>query len=381
MLLHLLAGVALACGQTTHVWTVLHAVGHLPAGPLKDRLSAPDARRALISGAMFPDGGYSPVVQHPFGEASHWEPFQDHYLDFVKSKHPDDVRYEAFLYGLAGHGLGDQLYDAAYLSRSGEGQPDQDTDVVIASLWGGHAPNDHFVPYDELVPLFADAGVPVDVGTLEDGMASLDFAVALVGLWGADPAQVAKARANAPWATSHLEDRSIPGAPVCLGETLAQYWQVLERRLAGEAPADLILTSFPAPGGFAHPREGTAALISVVFARALVEASIEAPGRVVLEGPDGVVPATAWMYYREASNVLNVQPEAMLAEDTVYTLSILPGVESIGGDLLATTWTTSFSTGQAPTAPVARPEERGCDTGGGAGWALVAAALARRRRR
>ncbi|MCB9674962.1 MAG: Ig-like domain-containing protein [Alphaproteobacteria bacterium] len=366
---------AFACGQVTHVWTAIHAVDHLPDGPLKQRLSEPEARRALISGAMFPDGGYSPTVQHPYGEASHWEPFQDHVVARVAAQTPRDPLDEAFLLGLAAHGMGDQLYDAAYLHRSGEGQAsDEHTDVVIASLWGGHPINDHIVPYDALVPMFAADGITVDRETLERGMGALDLAVFYVSAAGQDPTRVEESRAEAPWATSHLEDDAIPGAPVCLGKTLALYWQAIEQRLDGTAP-DLVLESFPAAGGYGHPREGTDAMLSVVFARAMVEATVEAPGRVALVGPDGPVPVDAWMFYRDASNVLNVLPLEPLAEDAEYTLTLEPGMESIGGDVLTAPWSATFSTAPPPE-PVSPPpmEEAdgcGCRSSGGAGWLVL----------
>jgi hypothetical protein len=52
MLLFLVAN-ALACGQTTHIWTALHAVDHLPDGPLKTLLSEPEAERALSAEPCF----------------------------------------------------------------------------------------------------------------------------------------------------------------------------------------------------------------------------------------------------------------------------------------------------------------------------------------
>ena len=37
-----------ACGQSTHVWTSLHAVEHLPDGPLRDLLLSTTGELALI---------------------------------------------------------------------------------------------------------------------------------------------------------------------------------------------------------------------------------------------------------------------------------------------------------------------------------------------
>jgi len=354
------ATVAFGCGQTTHIWTAIHAVDHLPAGSLKDALTDPAGRRALISGTMFPDGGYSPLVGHPYGETAHWEPFQDRYLTWVQDNQLGDVQHEAFLYGLAAHGMGDQLFDAMYLYRGDEGQPDEDTDIIMASLWGGHAPNEHFVPYDALVPLFADAGIDVDADTLRSGMSSLDFAVYYVGAAAENDERVAQAREDYPWTTSHLEDQSIPGAPACIGKTLALYWLVLEQRLLGASPP-LVLTTFPEDQGYSHPTQGRDAMVSVVFSRAMEEETVEAAGVAVLTGPEGIVPTDVWLYYRQGSHVLNVLPLDDLATGSTYELTVNPGPTGIGGEQLDEPWSMSFSTGPPPEPePEQDPEPNGC---------------------
>jgi hypothetical protein len=300
----------------------------------------------------------------------------------VREAHPGDPQWTAFLMGVAGHGLGDQLFDAMYLYRGDEGQPDEATDIVIAALWGGHERNDHFEPYDALIPLFAAVGVSVDAETLRRGMTSLDLAVYYVGAAAEEPARVEAARAEAPWATAHLEDASVPGAPVCLGESLAAYWAVLERRLAGEAVDALVLSTFPADGALGWPREGRDAMLSVVFARAVLEATAEAEGVVSLDGPDGPVPVDAWMYYRDGSNVLNVLPREPLAADADYALTIAPGPVGIGGETLAAAVRVGFSTRPPPEPePEAPAAARGCaHVGGGGPWGLLALAYFRPKR-
>jgi hypothetical protein len=323
---------------------------------------------------MFPDGGYSPLVNHPYAEAAHWEPFQDRVLEWIRAEHLGDAQHEAFLYGLAAHGLGDQLFDAMYLYRADEGQPDQATDIAYAALLGGHTANDHFVPYDGLVPLFADAGVSVDADTLRAGMDSLDIAVVYVRLAAEVPTTVEAAHAEAPWATAHLDDSAIPGAPVCIGKTLADYWLVLEHRLAGEPIDDLILQTFPADGSYAHPTDGRDALISIIFARGMVESTVEADGGVALSGPDGDVPVDAWLFYRHGSHVLNLQPTVPLADNATYTVTVQPGPTSIGGDALTSAVSFGFSTGLAPVEPVESvgPESCGCVSGAPSiGWVLL----------
>lgn len=390
---------AAACGQSTHIWTALHAIEHVPDGPLAEVMRDPAVRGALVSGTMFPDGGYSPLVAHPYGEASHWEPFQDHVVDYVGSlgslDDPQSKQWLGFLLGLAAHGIGDQVFDAAYLYRSdrldpmGSSGADTSTDIVIASQWGAHAVNEHFVPYEALIPMFAAEGVDVDVPTMATGMSSLDLAVAYVGAAASDPATVADHSARFPWANAHL-DSEMPGSPACLGETIAGYWAAVYARVQRQPHDDaaLIVRSWPADGSYAWATAADDPLstMHVVFGRAMRQATVEASGRVTLTGPEGEVPVAHWMYYREASNVLNVRLLEDLAADASYTLTVHPGVETIGGDVTAAALTVRFSTGAEPAEdPVVVEDEGGCSCGFGAGaagpwWIGALVGLTRRRR-
>jgi len=377
MWLSLLSATALACGQTTHIWIALDAMERLPPGPLADLAGDPVVRDALVSGAMFPDGGYSPAVNHPYGEAAHWEPFQIAYADWIRLSFPDldapEARlHQAFLLGLVAHGIADQIFDSNYLYRSQRYEPepwvayggaDTATDVVYAGAHGGHALADHWVPYEALVPLFAAQGVDVDVATMVAGMASLDLAVLWVGGAAADPAQLAAQEAQFPWANSHLDDPAIPGSPADLIGQVAAYWPAWWSRVHDGAPDRTAVTfaQWPAPPGFAHPTavDDPGAMVSVAFTTALVRDTIEAPDAVRVTGPDGDHPVDAWMYYGEGSNVLNILPLEDWGDDASYTLTIAAGVTTIDGwQLDAPAEVARFSTGAAPTSPPA--EAPGC---------------------
>ena len=78
----LLFRTALANGQTSHVWITEQAVPLVTDPELAELLTRDDLRVALVSGTMFPDGGYA--VDHPYGEEAHWEPFQTAYLEWIR---------------------------------------------------------------------------------------------------------------------------------------------------------------------------------------------------------------------------------------------------------------------------------------------------------
>lgn len=390
MLLAGLSAAALACGQTTHVTLALWALDRVSDPELSAFVRDPELRAALVSGVMFPDGGYSPVVNHPYGEVAHWEPFHLAYLETLAPRGPafagDDRKRVAFLLGLAAHGLADQGYDAAYLTRSATkdaaaprlDSADTETDVAFAAEAGGVPIEPRWVPYEDLIPVFAAAGVEVDVATMESGMASLDIALLFVDRAAQDPARVDTARANWPWATAHLFDRAVPGSPELLADAVAAYWEILWDRLHGRPIDDRpILAVWPAHDA---AETGEDALVSVVFSRALTEASVEAPGQVAVAA-GGDRPVEAWMFYGDRTNVLNVRPLEAWAPDREHDLVVRAGARSFDGWESAEDLVGSFSTAPPPAEDRAdRPAPRGCAQAPGPGSAALLLPLLRRRR-
>lgn len=366
-LLLLGSAVATACGQTTHVWTALEASKRLPPGPLYDLVNDPANHGALVSGAMFPDGGYSPFVQHDYGETSHWEPFQSAYAAWIVATFPDledpvARQHQAFLFGLTAHGIGDQYHDAAYLERSKSidvwtpSGADTATDVVMGSLVGGLPPNEHWVPYDDLVPIFADVGVDVDRDTMEAGMESLDVAVAWVATVSTDPSIVGAYTSDLPWATGHLLDPAMPGSPQTVADGVVRYWQAWWTRLRGGFGDSIFrVQSGPVTGTWGVPTgpEGRLNLVTVVFGKAVEADSVA--DRVLATANGEPVEVASWMYYGEHSNALNVEPVDGWPEDATIDVVVEPGVVGLDGWVSAEPVSTRFHTGWPPataTLPV-----------------------------
>src|SRR5262245_21782854 len=109
-------------GVNTHTWVTMRGVELLPDGELKKLLSSPDLEPILVNGSIFPDGGYA--VQDGFGEIAHWEPFVSAYLAWLRDEigppydRPEARRYVAFLFGVASHGMGDQIFDSMYMKAA-----------------------------------------------------------------------------------------------------------------------------------------------------------------------------------------------------------------------------------------------------------------------
>lgn len=389
---------AQACGQSTHIWIGLEAVDLLPAEhPLHALLSTPQAREAMVNGAMFPDGGYSPLTQDPYGETAHWEPFQSAYLRWIATHHQapytDDAALQvAFLLGMAAHGISDQIYDGVYLTRSqahdgedGWAQSDVDfaTDVVTTSRVGAQEVVEDRVPYDTLVDVFRDFGQPTDRQVLVTGQGSLRVAVLYIGGLGQQPDQAATYAAQFPWTSEYLLDADVACGPACIQPAVAAYWLTLWDRLQGtfhlsDTPT---IASWPSDGGRLESRAARSAdaTVSVAFARGLDQATVTPERVVVRDQHEDIVPTEARVYYGDKSNVLNVWPLADWPEDSTFTLTLSEGIASFDGDVMTTPWTTSFTTRDTKTGCGG---DAGCAQGPVAAWSvppLLLLLLSRRR--
>ncbi len=183
---------ARANGNHTHIGITLMAIELLPPGPLRELLGAADVRQMLVNGTIFPDGGYA--IQHEYGETAHWEPFQRALAARIRNQCPDPLASQAcrekaaFLFGMASHGMADQVFDALYMAAAkvhdaanwSDGLTDSfdsSTDVLWVAARGGIEPPERWLPMDDLLATFTAVGVSVPATTIEDGQAILLTAV------------------------------------------------------------------------------------------------------------------------------------------------------------------------------------------------------------
>jgi hypothetical protein len=356
---------AQANGQTTHVWITRQALELLPAGELKSLLVANED--ALVHGTMFPDGGYP--LGHPYGEAAHWEPFQDRYREWIAATHlppydDEGARHVAFFMGLGSHGMADQHFDACYLRWSQNhydtehgwaagASMDEATDFKWAALTGAQELPERWLPDEVLVGLFAEHGIDVDTGTLGQGQGLLEAAITLVGIGSENPELVADYEAAFPWATAHLEDPAVPGAPMYEAERVALYWQELWDRLHETPVESLVSRTWPEDGAFGHPREAALpdSAVVVFFAEGMLPDRI-APEHVSVVDETGAAHEVSHrLYYGSDSHILLVEPVADWPENTELTVILSGELSSRYGTTLGTEHRFSFSTAEPPPEP------------------------------
>ena len=379
------AALAFANGQSTHIWITREAIARLPAGELKNFASDPAVERALIAGAMFPDGGYA--VDHPYGEAAHWEPFHDAYLAWIADTYDPPYTgaaalHAAFLLGLASHGMADETFDAHYFTWSRETDAaygwaenksfDEASDVIWCSRYGAQPrPADPFVPYDVFVDLFADQGIAVDRATMEDGYSALELAVDLVGFLSTAPDAVATYEAQFPWGGAHLDDPAFPGNPPDEANWVAAHWGGLWEQLHGGTQPAFTLGIVPTPDerwGISRDHTSERSAVSVIVARGLHDALVGADDFAVATADGTPVAVEADVYYGENSHVIRLRPiEDWPAADLSATL--LAGFDAAtDGSAPPADFRWEFSTLPAPEAA-----QGGCATNGAAwpGWAAL----------
>ncbi len=378
----LAAPLALANGQTSHQWITIEALGELDDGPLAEFLARDDLRDALLNGTMFPDGGYA--VGDGYGETAHWEPMQDLYLRWIRQNcavpWTDSCSQQvAFLLGMRSHGMADQFYDAVYMEHSrdadasagwGAGDSmDEATDVGMVAEVGPAVVPPPFVPYDPLLGLLADAGNPVDAGTLDDAQGLLGLAIWYVGAAGVNPEAVARYEAQFPWACTHQVDPATAGNPPHEAQIVAAYWELTWARLtaAQDDTPQAVLATYPdresggysrAPAGHAFPLDDVRARVQVVFARGLDPDTVTTSSVQVRRHDDGSeVPVGVNVFYGRASHVVNIAPVAPWDVATAYDVTLDATIRSWDGVEMAAADRFTFTTAPRPA------EEAAADTG------------------
>ncbi|MCA9523142.1 MAG: Ig-like domain-containing protein [Myxococcales bacterium] len=354
---------ARANGAYTHIRMSQIAESELPPGPLKDLMSDPAIRPWYEAGSMFPDSGYA--AQDGYGELGHWPPFQNAYIQHIIETYGENLDSElarqhiAFLLGAMAHGLEDQIYDSTLRARGFEvdGDPTKDSDrltdyftVIDAGVLLSTKAMAH---YEEIAAIFlAGDNYQVSVDTLKYGM-SLMQAVIL--------AQKSIAKAyyldawnNYPWIGTHYFDPAAPGSVPHLGALAAKLWQVVWKRLHQTATIDddLVIGTIPVDGSENVPIDATESeayrRIGIVFGFAVTR-SQAAPFLKILDPDGNSVPLNVRSPYNgEIRNFLMLQPKQALAYDTLYTVVIEAGVESLSGLVTTTPHSFQFRTRCAP---------------------------------
>lgn len=348
-----------ASGGTLHIFKTELALDRVRDPGLKRILD--NHRNVTLWGSWYPDSGYASGNQ--YGEYSHWPPFLDGYLEYIRDDvGPDHEDYEvlvAHLLGAAAHSIQDQSFDQVFLARSmeedGAGQEllDRGLDMVcmydhkrynvkfcdaVARQPDLYTPIKHLVRvYRKLEPDFYRLGKQISKGQRH-------LSLAIMGERVFFSLEHYDIRKKSPWAAAHYYDA--PGGVVHNSKITAAYWAALWSRLRGDQPG-FVFATFPPDGGALPSTDHTSAAssIAVYTSRAYDKASLNGD-TFVLAGPGGrQVPGDFdWGY---GSNVFRFKPAEDLEPGAGYSVTIKPGAADIHGNVIDAPYSFSFTTGAA----------------------------------
>jgi len=362
-----LGGHAHANGQASHVWISKRALTELPEGELDTFLADPALTLMLLNGSMYPDGGYGPVDHpnaHEAAESAHWEPYQDAYRRWIMDTYDQPWSTEAkehvaFYLGMSAHGMGDQVFDSMFMQRSAAFDPsplddfDQFMDYILVDRAGDTEVPQDWVPEESLLLIYDSIGLAYTSQAILDGQAVLRAALSLINAAASVPANITNAEDTYPWASANLLEVSAEGSPPVEAAVVRRYWQVNWDLLHDRGLRRPVLYTFPYDGTANHPIDSSniESWITIVFSRGLDASGVGNDFFLLVDEDQNPVPTSYQLFYGNDSHVVHLKPTQDLSADTVYTVTVDPGLTTVHDEVLEG-WSFRFSTGATAPDPI-----------------------------
>jgi hypothetical protein len=170
-LLLIISSCSFAGGGIAHMYMAEKAISKLNDPQLQQLLL--NNKEAYVVGAYYPDSGY--IKPNTYGEDSHWEPFINTFVSYLKDKYQDPIKQNpklvAFLFGIAAHHESDEIthwtfypdienHDCPGRQEEAHDLGDMGIDLLLTvdkSLWTTH-PTSWWVPVKDLVAVYKRMG-------------------------------------------------------------------------------------------------------------------------------------------------------------------------------------------------------------------------------
>lgn len=352
-----------AHGINGHVHVTAWSMAEINESGVLALLDDPVVVDAMLFGAAFPDTGNGlDEVQGAYGETVHWEPFIEVFIQHVIETYPPpyetpEIRRKiGFLFGVAAHGLQDEIFDTLFLDQiaayDGAGQYEADFGSDAFLYVDGHLEHkpEAYAPLDDLVPVLAQAGVEADAQEIQTGMERVK--VFVIDFFDG-PAMMLddELRDQIPWTAENYMNPAIPGSLTSEIEPTAAYMEALWARLHGRPPVGgRVAYTYPDPPGRSRAIDpGVDAWITLVFGTGAVVGSLN-NDTVSLLDANGVTVQMEVDHSRWTGNpdsvtrLLVVKPEVALQHNQRYQVQLKPGVRYVDGSTLDEPWTFEFKT-------------------------------------
>lgn len=256
-----------AHGGLGHIQVTAWAAENLPPGELRSFLANADTFNALLFGSAYPDIGYYPGLGHPdiarqFAEFSHWPPFMEQFIQWIRINDPppwntpESKNRVAFLLGCAAHGFQDEVFDTLFLPQvrhhdnQGQGQADPASDgLLVRDALITDIPTES-IPTTVLTEIYNASGEFQEEITEE---IINDSVVVMTNLYieeesGPLLASIAWEQLSdkMSWMSGHYMDGDIPGSLRAEILPTARYLEAIWKRLHGTLSAeDMVIATFP----------------------------------------------------------------------------------------------------------------------------------------
>jgi hypothetical protein len=347
------------------------AIENLPNGELRELFADPEVFAAGLYGASFPDVGYwgDEPAQREFAEYSHWEPFVQGFIEYMRANDPppfeslESRKLVAFLLGCAAHGLQDEIFDSLFLLQTrehdhhGQNEADGGTDFFLYDDGYYRFSVEEFVPTDVLLDLFADLPQNITAKTLSDAVDAQTTSYVNDTLYPIFAMSfVEDSRRTIPWASEHYMDPAVPGSLLSEVTPTMRYMEAVWERLHGRwDERDLVVHAFPdEPRRLrGHLAENVDSWVTLIFGRA-----VTGPSGALLDADGNPVAAsfTGTRWGHPYPRLVRFLPDEDLEPGAIYTARLNAGAELIGGGTTTEASELSFQVSCAsPDDPVCPP--------------------------
>jgi hypothetical protein len=337
-----------AAGGTLHIFMSELALDQVRDPELKQLLL--DNRNVVLWASWYPDSGYA--GGNTYGEYSHWTPFLDGYLDYIRdtvgAADRDFPVLTAHLMGAAAHSIQDQAFDHIFLVKTGEmdghGQEllDFGLDLVCMADHGRHtldipervyADPGIYTPVAHLGRVYELLGADFDKVERQIYRGQRLLAMAISGEKLVHTLRHDIIREQSPWAAAHYY--GAPGGVLHNARITAAYWESLWKRLKGARNEFSVIDTFPQSGGAvlsANP-DTVDADISVLFSRQYDKSTI-APDTFTVRDAAGT-PVPGQFHWGYGSNLVRFRPAEPWPASQSFTVTLSGAIRDVRGDPLS----------------------------------------------
>ncbi|MAA78810.1 MAG: hypothetical protein CL916_06085 [Deltaproteobacteria bacterium] len=341
--------------QAHGIWGHIHVTGwameYTDHPELQELFSDPEMRNTALFGAAFTDSGYFPFNESTsqysrvYSEYTHWEPFVDDYIQWMKLNDPppftspESKKRVAFLLGTASHGLQDEIFDSLFLHRAqeedgeGQGSLDPACDGFLAQDGELRFFPSKDIPFDPLLDIYGQLDPNISAEVIQDSVELM------VGLYVNEDSGQNTAQSladlygeNLIWTADNYLNPDIPGSIQSEIIPTAKYMEAIWKRLHEEfLPQDFIIATYPERGRVLNTIDHTSAgsWITAIFGAGMDIYQIETSFRSESGTPISTV-HTGTEWGESWTRLIRIQPQESLKENHTYVVHI-ENVQSSSG--------------------------------------------------